>query len=342
MPYNPLQFNPDTFIEDAANAVGNLIPAASGHALQTLNKYLSKNMLPDMPEAEKLTEPFKKKVSQLGVDPFDYGISAMPEKGVKGLAYNYFLPSSLRQNVPEVGNLHNTPLNKSVISTNTYPTLLAHEMGHAVDYATPQGKKSIDYQVDPTVKNQYQKSFSGLGEPKFYGFRAPIGVRQIGHASMVTPDVPNNPASMIATGALTNLLDPYNLNVLRNEAVAHMHGKNLAEQAGLKYNNRVAGAAFLTYPVSQIGHGARSGIQSWLMSQVADKGMKAVRDYVLDPVSSELNPELTDLEKSLEPYGYNRKDYRFQGDPVGADDALINRTLDRPLPIKIEPRFGRR
>ena len=348
MPYNPLQFNPETFAQDTANAAANMLPMGAHSAVQFLVDYAARTPKsePNLPEAKKLNLPFSKNLVQLGGKTSDYAIATNWAKGRVGLAQNYFLPEATRQSNPTFGSLHEAPLHKSVISSNANPTYLAHEMGHALDYATPQGKKAMRYQIDPDLVMQYENSFRGLGEPeityKNLKMSMPIGVRQLGHASMVTPNVPDNPASMIATGALTNLLDPLVANNLRSEAVAHMYGKKLADEAGIKYNKRLAGGSYMTYPLTHIGRGAKAGLQSWLMSQVADKGMKAARDYVIDPVSSMVNPELTELEKSLEPYGYNREDYRFQGDPVGADDALINRTLDRPLPIKIEPRFGRR
>ena len=149
-------------------------------------------------------------------------------------------------------------------------------------------------------------------------------------AKGIQADPDSNPTSSLLGGMVSNILDPHNLRILREETSAWKRARDLSAKVGAKYNPRMAAAFFSTYPSAMLMYGARQGAVGWAYGQALDKGLKAVRDGVIDPIlHNTIGKKLSPLEKSMEKYGYDRNLHRFQAGE-GMQDW------------KIEPRYGKR
>ena len=203
---------------------------------------------------------------------------------------------------------------RTVVSPRKAQTM-AHEMGHAKNFYTPEGRLR-------------QRSYGAQG--KLPG-RMQTGTRMIGiTAKGIQADPDSNPSGSILSGMISNLLDPHNLRILREEAAAWKHSRDLSAKVGAKYNPRMAAAFFSTYPTALLKYGARQGALGWLYGQGLDKGLKGLRDGVIDPIlHNTIGKELAPVEKSMQKYGYDRNLHRFQ-----AGEGMQE--------WKIEPRYGKR
>jgi len=232
---------------------------------------------------------------------FDQSIAKDPNNSLN--------PGDIKMTLKE-GTGEYDPIERRVISSPDSTTFV-HELGHAYNSGTPEGKaRQAAYgRVTP-------KQAKGL-----------LGTKLGGIAINAETDADS--LSSIATGVVTELLDPDNMSVLKEEASAWKRGKQLAQSARARYNPLMAGTAFATYPTAMIAKGVQQGVYGWLAGQTIDKGLKGARDFIIDPLLHRAVPELSSEEKALQKYGYNRNDYRFTGDLEGGT-------------WKLDKRFGKR
>ena len=199
------------------------------------------------------------------------------------------------------------------VYSNPDPSTFGHELGHAYNSGTERGRRR---------QNRY-----GAGTPKQR--KAAAYTKMGGLGLNITENPDETSVASILAGAASELLDPQNMTILKEEASAWKRGRDYAIKAGAKFNPRMAITAFGTYPTAMLARGVQQGVYGWIAGQTVDKGLKATRDFIIDPILHRLIPELAPEESALEKYGYNRNDYRFTGDLESGN-------------WKLDKRFGKR
>ena len=180
----------------------------------------------------------------------------------------------------------------SLVKSPRKANTLAHELGHAVNWGTPQG--------------QARMRIYGSGNPGQH--RLNNVTRMAGMATNIDPNA--GVVDHLISGAASKLLDPQALTIFKEEATAWQRGRNLLRRSGIPITPKMnvnALSAFSTYPVGIASGGLALGARSYLVSQAADKSAKAIRDLT-DPLlyRGELSPE----EQALVKYGYDRNKHR--------------------------------
>tara|TARA_R100001082_G_scaffold16702_1_gene8407 strand:+ start:457 stop:1842 length:1386 start_codon:yes stop_codon:yes gene_type:complete len=189
-------------------------------------------------------------------------------------------------------------------------TTLAHELGHALDYSTPRGKKLINKR-SPAETQEIRKKFKVGGGSPTGALVAGLGV--------FNPD--QSLRGQMIEGAISELVSPEWRNILESEARADLLGRKIAKKAGTPWSLKSQLSARGTYGAYPLAKGAVSVIPGYVLNAAADFGMDVLEHGVIDPLARKMIGGDTNFESSLRQYGYDPSKYNIEP----------TRTVDAPL-----------
>lgn len=182
--------------------------------------------------------------------------------------------------------------------------IMAHEMGHALDYNTPRGRALLRARArtSPQLAPGAMTGSVGVG-----GHRDD---RSLGSAAI--------------EGALGSLLTPQARSVLESEHRANRFGRELAKEAGTPWSRTAERLAMGTYANALGLPGAVQGVTGELLSRGADQVAAWAVDR-LDDVTGRSSPQrpLSWTEQALQQYGYAPDKYKFRADPGGNNSLRV-------------------
>jgi len=148
-------------------------------------------------------------------------------------------------------------------------SVLAHELGHALDYGTPAGKKSLDARTDRSLA----EDFSNFGTPKS---------KRLGNVKTKLSTTKGNPVQALLAGigfvnpnqslgmqmvegAVAESLTPDSINTMASELRADKNAQRIAGRAGLKINPKTLTLAKSTYAAGPMIKGGLSAIPGFFI-----------------------------------------------------------------------------
>ena len=154
-------------------------------------------------------------------------------------------------------------------------SVLAHELGHALDYGTPAGKKSLDARTDRSLA----EDFSNFGTPKS---------KRLGNVKTKLSTTKGNPVQALLAGigfvnpnqslgmqmvegAVAESLTPDSINTMASELRADKNAQRIAGRADLKINPKTLTLAKSTYAAGPMIKGGLSAIPGFFMNKAAEK-----------------------------------------------------------------------
>tara|TARA_R100000773_G_C4209642_1_gene109539 strand:+ start:61 stop:1311 length:1251 start_codon:yes stop_codon:yes gene_type:complete len=179
-------------------------------------------------------------------------------------------------------------------------SVLAHELGHALDYGTPAGKKALDARTDRSLA----EDFSNFGTPKS---------KRLGNVKTKLSRTKGNPVQALLAGigfvnpnqslgmqmvegAVAESLTPDSINTMRTELTADKNAKRIADKAGLKINPKLLTLAKGTYATGPLLKGAASAIPGFFINKAAERYI----DPQVDRASAALRPYVQKVDEAIE------------------------------------------
>lgn len=209
---------------------------------------------------------------------------------------------------------------RGVVNTDhgTAPWVVAHEFGHAADHLRrPDAWKLFDKAESLT---DAQKS-DMRRNARIQALSPGIGVLSLG-----AQEGPNRDRSLLeagAEGALTGLASQW--DGLSKEAIADIHGRRIAKNAGVRWDERTNLAAKGTYALSAGGGGFVQGVAAELLQRGIDQGGRLINDTVIDPALRSLRGGDSQLESQLRRYGYDPREYTLEAGTRGGGAVSVER-----------------
>tara|TARA_Y100001958_G_C21126535_1_gene469112 strand:- start:229 stop:1068 length:840 start_codon:yes stop_codon:yes gene_type:complete len=179
-------------------------------------------------------------------------------------------------------------------------SVLAHELGHALDYQTSAGKKALDVRADRSLA----EDFSNFGTPKS---------KRLGNVKTKLSRTKGNPVQALLAGigfvnpnqslgmqmfegAVAESLTPDSINTMRTELTADKNAKRIADKAGLKINPKLLTLAKGTYATGPLLKGAASAIPGFFINKAAERYI----DPQVDRASAALRPYVRKVDEAIE------------------------------------------
>ncbi len=179
-------------------------------------------------------------------------------------------------------------------------SVLAHELGHALDYGTPAGKKSLDARTDGSLA----EDFSNFGTPKN---------KRLGNVKTKLSTTKGNPVQALLAGigfvnpnqslgmqmfegAVAESLTPDSINTMASELRADKNAKRIAGRAGLKINPKLLTLAKSTYASGPLIKGGLSAIPGFFMNKAAEKFIYPQNERL----ANFLGPYIQKTDKAIE------------------------------------------
>ena len=189
------------------------------------------------------------------------------------------------------------------VNPGTPAWVWAHEFGHAADHIKRPGAFLEEQQ------------FRGMSSEQKRGLQNSARLRP-GSPGVAT--LWSRPASgdrsvleAGAEGALFGLAA--NWDTLSKEVIADIHGRKIAKDAGVPWNNRQNMAAKGSYALSTAGPGFVAGVAEEVASRGTDQAVRVLKDGVIDPIGRRLRGGDSSVEQGLRKYGYDPKLYTLDG-----------------------------
>jgi len=204
-------------------------------------------------------------------------------------------------------------------------TTLAHELGHALDYSTPRGKKLINKR-SPAETQEIRKKFKVGGGSPTGALVAGLGV--------FNPD--QSLRGQMIEGAISELVSPEWRNILESEARADLLGRKIAKKAGTPWSLKSQLSARGTYGVYPLAKGAVSVVPGYVLNEAADFGMDVLEHGVMDPLARRMIGGDTNFESSLRQYGYDPSKHNIEPTRI-VDAPLQNVPIVGPIVSSIAP-----
>ena len=160
-------------------------------------------------------------------------------------------------------------------------SVFAHELGHALDYQTPAGKKSLDARMDRSIA----EDFSNFGKPRY---REKVKSTKLGDVKTKISTSKGNPVQALLAGigfvnpnqslgmqmvegAVAESLTPDSINTMASELRADKNAQRIAGRAGLKINPKLLTLAKSSYASGPIIKGGLSAIPGFFMNKAAER-----------------------------------------------------------------------
>jgi hypothetical protein len=196
----------------------------------------------------------------------------------------------------------------NVFSNSTPGWVIAHEFGHAADHVK-RPKAWMDF-------NQMSK-FSEAQERRFINNARG---RMLSPGAIVSSAAfaggGDRKRSVLEAGVEGGFLGiAANWDLLSKEVLADVHGRRIARNAGVPWNERQNFAAKSSYVLGTGGTGFIQGIAGEVAARAGDFAVKNFNDAVMDPAMRVLRGGPSRTEKSLEQYGYNPNEHVLEGGP---------------------------
>ncbi len=182
-------------------------------------------------------------------------------------------------------------------------SVLAHELGHALDYGTPAGKKSLDARTDRSLAEDFanfgtskSKRLTKLSTltgtlPATKGNPVQALLAGIGFVN------PNQSLGMqMVEGAVAESLTPDSINTMASELRADKNAQRIADRAGLKINPKTLTLAKGTYAAGPIIKGGLSVIPGFFMNKAAEKFIYPQNEKL----ANFLGPYIQKADKAIE------------------------------------------
>ena len=185
-------------------------------------------------------------------------------------------------------------------------SVLAHELGHALDYQTPAGKKSLDARMDRSLAD----NFSNFGKPRY---REKVKSTKFGDVKTKISTSKGNPVQALLAGigfvnpnqslgmqmvegAVAESLTPDSINTMASELRADKNAQRIAGRAGLKINPKLLTLAKSSYASGPIIKGGLSAIPGFFMNKAAEKFIYPQTEKV----ANFLGPYIQKADKAIE------------------------------------------
>ena len=185
-------------------------------------------------------------------------------------------------------------------------SVLAHELGHALDYQTPAGKKSLDARMDRSIA----ENFSNFGKPRY---REKVKSTKFGDVKTKISTSKGNPVQALLAGigfvnpnqslgmqmvegAVAESLTPDSINTMASELRADKNAQRIAGRAGLKINPKLLTLAKSSYASAPIIKGGLSAIPGFFMNKAAEKFIYPQNEKL----ANFLGPYIQKADKAIE------------------------------------------
>ena len=185
-------------------------------------------------------------------------------------------------------------------------SVLAHELGHALDYQTPAGKKSLDARMDRSIA----ENFSNFGKPRY---REKVKSTKFGDVKTKISTSKGNPVQALLAGigfvnpnqslgmqmvegAVAESLTPDSINTMASELRADKNAQRIAGRAGLKINPKLLTLAKSSYASGPIIKGGLSAIPGFFMNKAAEKFIYPQNEKL----ANFLGPYIQKADKAIE------------------------------------------
>lgn len=313
-----LSLLPRPAVMDAAGALGLPVIAATAAALQPrLKKVVGTGALPKAQEMNKQLEVVKSGHNYLqrhgsgilGIDqltgvPSNVSarkmISFEDEAGPGG---PHFEPSDSRKEKPGA-----TIKGMGTIRVNrdTPAWVWAHEMGHAVDHLKRPNSFLTE---DKFRKMPFEQKTRFMDDA-----RLRMGGGAAGFISS-RPRPNGDNRSVLEAGVEGALLGvASNWDMLSKEVVADVHGRKIAKDAGISWDNKANAAAKGSYALHTAGPGFMQGAAGEILSRMTNQTAKVIGDAFIDPAVRSMRGGDSKLEEGLRKYGYDPREYVMDKD----------------------------
>jgi hypothetical protein len=179
-------------------------------------------------------------------------------------------------------------------------SVFAHELGHALDYGTPAGKKSLDARTDRSLA----EDFSNFGTPKskrLGNVKTKLSITKGNPVQALLAGIgfvnPNQSLGMqMVEGAVAESLTPDSINTMASELRADKNAQRIAGRAGLKINPKTLTLAKSTYAAGPVIKGGLSAIPGFFMNKAAEKFIYPQNEKL----ANFLGPYIQKADKAIE------------------------------------------
>lgn len=187
------------------------------------------------------------------------------------------------------------------VNRDTPAWVWAHEMGHAVDHLKRPNAFLTDDRIRKMPLDQQGKLMNH--------FRLRAGGAGAGLlSSSVRPS--DGDRSVLEAGVEGALFGAAsNWDMLSKEVIADIHGRKIAKDAGVNWNNKQNAVAKASYLLHTAGPGFLQGAAGEILSRGGDQAAKIIGDAVVDPVARKIRGTGSSLEAGLQKYGFDPKEH---------------------------------
>jgi hypothetical protein len=191
------------------------------------------------------------------------------------------------------------------VNPDTPAWVWAHEFGHAADHVKRPGAF--------LEEEQFRRMSSEQKGALNNSARLRTGGGSAGAATLWSRPASGDRSVLEAgaEGALFGLAA--NWDTLSKEVIADIHGRKIAKDAGVSWNNRQNLAAKGSYALGTAGPGFVAGVAEEVASRGIDQAVRVLKDGVIDPIGRRLRGGDNSVEQGLRKYGYDPKLYALDG-----------------------------